>query len=94
MDEAALAGLVLIGLGCAPIYPSIIHSTPEHFGASRSQAMIGLEMASAYTGTTLMPPLFGLIANHIDVGLLPCFLLVFWLIMLLAHERVVKACKR
>lgn len=56
--------------------------------------MIGLEMASAYTGTTLMPPLFGLIANHIDVGLLPCFLLVFWLIMLLAHERVVKACKR
>ena len=94
VDEAALAGLVLIGLGCAPIYPSIIHSTPEHFGASRSQAMIGLEMASAYTGTTLMPPLFGLIANHIDVGLLPCFLLVFWLIMLLAHERVVKACKR
>ncbi len=94
VDEAALAGLVLIGLGCAPIYPSIIHSTPEHFGASRSQAMIGLEMASAYTGTTLMPPLFGLIANHIDVGLLPYFLLVFWLIMLLAHERVVKACKR
>ena len=94
VDEAALAGLVLIGLGCAPIYPSIIHSTPEHFGASRSQAMIGLEMASAYTGTTLMPPLFGLIANHIDVGLLPCFLLVFWLIMLLAHERVIKACKR
>ena len=94
VNEAALAGLVLIGLGCAPIYPSIIHSTPEHFGASRSQAMIGLEMASAYTGTTLMPPLFGLIANHIDVGLLPCFLLVFWLIMLLAHERVVKACKR
>ena len=94
VDEAALAGLVLIGLGCAPIYPSIIHSTPEHFGASRSQAMIGLEMASAYTGTTLMPPLFGLIANHIGVGLLPCFLLVFWLIMLLAHERVVKACKR
>ena len=94
VDEAALAGLVLIGLGCAPIYPSIIHSTPEHFGASRSQAMIGLEMASAYTGTTLMTPLFGLIANHIGVGLLPCFLLVFWLIMLLAHERVVKACKR
>ena len=93
VDEAALAGLVLIGLGCAPIYPSIIHSTPEHFGASRSQAMIGLEMASAYTGTTLMPPLFGLIANHIGVGLLPCFLLVFWLIMLLARERVVKACK-
>lgn len=62
--EIALFGLVLIGLGCAPIYPSIIHSTPEHFGAEKSQAMIGVQMASAYAGTCLMPPLFGLIANH------------------------------
>ena len=73
---AALAGLVVIGLGCAPIYPCIIHSTPEHFGAENSQALIGVQMASAYVGTLAMPPLFGLIANHISIGLFPIFLLV------------------
>ena len=51
-----------MGLGCAPIYPSIIHSTPEHFGADRSQAVIGIQMASAYLGNLAMPPLFGLLA--------------------------------
>ena len=66
-----LAGLLLIGLGCAPVYPSIIHSTPEHFGAARSQAMIGVQMASAYAGTCLMPPLFGLLANYVSVSLFP-----------------------
>ena len=59
---SAQAGLVLLGLGCAPVYPCIIHSTPEHFGADRSQAVIGVQMASAYVGTCLMPPVFGLIA--------------------------------
>ena len=54
-NTAALAGLILIGLGCAPIYPSMIHSTPVHFGAARSQAVIGIEMATAYVGTCLMP---------------------------------------
>lgn len=70
----SLAGLVLIGLGCAPIYPSIIHSTPAHFGAEKSQAIIGVQMASAYIGTSFMPPLFGLIANHISIALFPAFL--------------------
>lgn len=70
----ALAGLVLIGLGCAPIYPSIIHSTPAHFGAEKSQAIIGMQMASAYIGTSFMPPLFGLIANHVSIALFPAFL--------------------
>ena len=46
-DLTALAGLILIGLGCAPIYPSLIHATPDHFGADRSQAVIGAQMASA-----------------------------------------------
>lgn len=73
-NRSALAGLVLLGLGCAPIYPSIIHSTPEHFGSDRSQAIIGVQMASAYVGTCLMPPVFGLIANHISVSLLPLYL--------------------
>ena len=88
----AYAGLLLTGLGCAPVYPSIIHSTPEHFGPGISQSMIGVEMASAYVGTTLMPPLFGLIANHADVALLPGYLLAFLLLMILGHEIVVRRC--
>ena len=71
----SLIGLVLVGLGCAPIYPSIIHSTPDHFGADRSQAVIGIQMASAYVGNLVMPPLFGLIANNITPALFPFYLL-------------------
>ena len=85
-----LIGLIIIGLGCAPIYPSIIHSTPEHFGADRSQALIGVQMASAYVGSCLMPPLFGLIANHISASLFPVYLIVFLIIMILAHNSLVK----
>lgn len=87
-EGLALAGLVLIGLGCAPIYPSIIHSTPANFGKERSQAMIGVQMASAYVGTCLMPPVFGLIANHISVALLPVYLLLVLLLMVIMHERM------
>jgi fucose permease len=86
----ALAGLVMIGLGCAPIYPCIIHSTPEHFGADRSQAIIGVQMASAYVGTCLMPPLFGLIANHIRVSLLPAYLFLALAIMVVMHELLLR----
>ncbi|MBR1559868.1 MAG: MFS transporter [Clostridia bacterium] len=84
----AMAGFVLVGLGCAPIYPSIIHSTPAHFGADRSQAIIGVQMASAYLGTCLMPPLFGLIANAISVSLLPAYLLLLLFVMFVTHERL------
>lgn len=87
---ASLVGLIVIGLGCAPIYPCIIHSTPDHFGAEKSQAIIGIQMASAYVGTLLMPPLFGLIANHITVALLPAYLLVILVLMILMHELLVK----
>ena len=77
----ALVGFVLIGLGCAPIYPSIIHSTPSNFGKDKSQSIIGVEMASAYVGSTFMPPLFGLIAQYLSIKLLPVFLLIFALLM-------------
>ncbi len=87
-QNAALAGFVLVGLGCAPIYPSIIHSTPDHFGAERSQAIIGVQMASAYVGSCLMPPFFGLIANHISAGLLPVFLLMILSLMVIMHEKL------
>ena len=73
-EISATAGLVLIGLGCAPIYPCVIHSTPAHFGEENSQAIIGVQMASAYLGILIMPPLFGLIANHISVSLMPWYL--------------------
>lgn len=86
----ALAGLTLVGLGCAPIYPCIIHSTPAHFGPERSQALIGVQMASAYVGTCLAPPLFGLIANHISVGWMPCYLGVILALMVLMHEQLIR----
>ncbi len=86
MQIFSLIGLILIGLGCAPIYPCIIHSTPTHFGAERSQAIIGVQMASAYIGTCLMPPIFGILANKITVALLPLYLLAVLLIMILMHE--------
>ena len=92
-DMAALAGLVIIGLGCAPIYPCVIHSTPDHFGADKSQSIVGMQMASAYVGTLCMPPLFGLIANHINVALLPVYLLEILVLMFVMHERLCKDSK-
>ena len=83
-----MAGLILIGLGCAPIYPCIIHSTPDHFGADRSQALIGVQMASAYSGVLVMPPLFGLIANHVSIALMPLYLAVITALMIFMCERL------
>lgn len=90
-----LAGLLLIGLGCAPIYPCIIHSTPEHFGIDNSQAMVGVQMASAYLGNCVMPPLFGLIANHVNIGLFPVYLLLILALMVTMYQRCCRkvACK-
>ena len=85
---ATLIGLMLIGLGCAPIYPCIIHSTPDHFGAENSQALIGVQMASAYLGILIMPPIFGLIANHISASLLPVYLAAITILMILMCERL------
>ena len=92
--SAALAGLALTGLGCAPIYPAIIHSTPERFGAGLSQSMTGLEMACAYIGNIAAPPVFGLVANHVSVSLLPLYVLALLIIMFAAHETAVKRCRR
>ncbi len=86
----ALMGLILIGLGCAPIYPCIIHSTPDRFGADLSQAVIGVEMASAYVGTCLMPPVFGLIANYISVSLLPLYLFAILALMVVMFGKLTK----
>lgn len=84
-----LCGFCLIGLGCAPVYPCIIHMTPSLFGAEKSQAMIGVQMASAYLGSCLAPPLYGLIANHVSPSALPIYLAVFLALMVAMHETVV-----
>lgn len=90
-----LIGLLTVGLGCAPIYPCIIHSTPEIFGADRSQAVIGVQMAAAYLGGLLMPPVFGLIANHIHIALFPVYLCILTFAMILSYRimgrRTIKA---
>ncbi|HJA91549.1 MAG TPA: MFS transporter [Candidatus Eisenbergiella merdipullorum] len=88
MDQLALAGLIVIGFGCAPIYPSIIHATPDHFGRENSQAIIGIQMACAYVGTTLMPPLFGVLSSVWGIGLFAGYLFLFALLMLAASERL------
>lgn len=90
---ASLVGFILIGFGCAPIYPCIIHSTPENFGEEKSQALIGVQMASAYIGICLMPPLFGLIANHINVALMPEYILAILSVMACMYETVLRKVK-
>lgn len=90
----AMTGLMLVGLGCAPVYPCIMHSTPAHFGAEKSQALMGIQTASAYVGTALMPPLFGLIANHISISLMGLYLAILLVIMVLTHENLIKKCEK
>ena len=89
-SRLTMAGLLLIGLGCAPIYPCVIHSTPDHFGEEHSQAIIGVQMAAAYIGVCAMPPLFGLIANHISASLLPWYLAAITALMIFMCERLNK----
>ena len=89
----ALVGFAVIGLGCAPIYPCIIHMTPDVFGRDKSQAMIGVQMAFAYIGFLLMPPLFGVIAEKISIALLPVYQALLLILMFVMHEIVVRSKK-
>lgn len=86
-NYTAFIGLILIGLGCAPIYPSLIHSTPTNFGKDVSHSIIGVQMASAYLGTTLMPPLFGFLQEHLDIRLYPIYLTILVLLMIVMVEK-------
>ena len=87
-DALALAGLVVAGLGCAPVYPAIIHATPVNFGRENSQAVIGTQMAAAYTGSTLAPPAFGALSTWVGTGVLPVFLAVLVVLGLVMSERL------
>ncbi|MEL7978315.1 MFS transporter [Isoptericola sp. F-RaC21] len=84
----ALVGLVVAGLGCAPVYPAIIHSTPANFGARSSQAIIGIQMAAAYTGSTLAPPAFGALSTWAGAWIFPLFLAVLVALGLVMSERL------
>lgn len=90
ISTPALLGFVIMGLGCAPIYPAIIHSTPKNFGKENSQSIIGIQMASAYVGSTFIPPIFGLIANYININLLSIFLMFFVVLMFIMTQKVNK----
>ena len=85
-EVVVLAGCVVMGLGCAPIYPSIIHATPYNFGSENSQAIIGVQMASAYVGSTFAPPLFGFLSARLGLGLLPVYVAGFGLLMICMVE--------
>ena len=85
---AVFASLILAGLGCAPIYPCMIHSTPIRFGKENSQALIGLQMACAYAGSTFCPPIFGIIVQKLSVSLLPYYGMVFIVMLILLSEHL------
>jgi len=82
-----IIGFAIMGIGCAPIFPCIIHATPLQFGSNRSQSVIGVEMASFYAGTCFLPPAFGVLADAIGIGSMPVVLLAFLILMLLLHGR-------
>lgn len=80
-------GLILTGLGCAPIYPSLLHATPQRFGKFLSQSLMGTQMAISYLGSTTMPPVSGFLSEKISMGLYPVLLLVFALSMTILTEK-------
>lgn len=90
----AIAGFIIIGIGCAPIYPSIIHSTPSNFGEDNSSAIIGIQMASAYTGSLLAPPIFGLIGQYVSLRIMPIYLAFFFILMITMIVKTERICKK
>lgn len=93
-NAICFAGLLLIGLGGAPVFPSLLHQTPENFGAENSQTFMGLQMACAYIGAALMPPVFGFLAQGIGIGVYPIYLLGLMLVMVLSSEELNRVKRR
>ncbi|ADL50039.1 MFS transporter [Clostridium cellulovorans] len=87
---ASLIGFIITGIGCAPIYPSLLHETPANFGAEYSQSIMGVQMACAYVGTTFMPPLFGILASYTGYSLLPFYTGGILLLMFIMIETLNK----
>lgn len=87
-------GLCLIGEGCAPIFPAMLHQTPQVFGKKFSQAMMGVQMACSYVGGMVIPPLFGFLADFFDVRILPAYLLLFLALMFLGTESILRGSRQ
>lgn len=87
-DTALFAGLVLMGCGCAPIYPSTIHATPARFGEELALELTGMQMAFAYIGSLAMSPLFGVLAQFVGAWIYPWYLVLFLVVMVVAGERL------
>ncbi len=87
-EKTAMTGIVLVGFGCAPIYPCVIHSTPAHFGVDKSQAIVGVQMACAYIGSCFMPPLFGILANNVSAALFAPYMALILVVMVVSMERL------
>ena len=88
LQITSLIGLLIIGLGCAPIFPSLIHATPTTFGEQNSQSIMGFQMASSYLGTTFLPPLFGLISGHLSTNYFPLYIFIFVIIMIMTNHKI------
>lgn len=83
-----LLGLILIGMGCAPIYPSMLHETPVRFGKNNSSKLMGVQMAFAYIGTTLVPPAIGALFGVVGIQSYPLFILVLLIVMFVSSEKI------
>ncbi|MFU0524770.1 MFS transporter [Gardnerella pickettii] len=92
-DIELVTGFIIIGFGCAPVYPCIIHSTPHYFGADKSQAIVGMQMASAYIGSMVMPAIFGFIGQNVSMSLLPAYLIILLSIMAFMHMKLIRTCR-
>lgn len=84
----SLVGFIMVGLGCAPIFPCMLHETPARFGKENSQTIMGYQMALAYTGSTFLPPILGLIAARTTIGIFPFFVLAYIIIMIISSEKI------
>ena len=87
-DWLCLNGFIIIGFGCAPVFPCVLHATPDNFGRENAQAIVGVQMASSFSGGAFVPPLFGLIANNINIALYPVFVLIFLALLLSMTEKL------
>lgn len=83
-----ILSLLFMGLGCAPIYPAIIHSTPRNFGAENTSALIGKQMAAAYIGSLSLPPLFGVLAKGFGTGIFPFYAVCLAFCMVYMYKRL------
>ena len=92
--ELSCFGLVLTGFGCAPVYPSLIHAAPRYFDETVAQSMISMQMAMAYTGSTFMPPLFGVIAEKGGFSAFPLYIGCFFVAMACASEMLNRSVKK